>query len=361
MRDAIVIGAGIAGATTAHALHLRGFDVLVLDKETICSGGSYAAGAFLSPKISKPSPYKTYLNDALSFTLSFFKNHFPDTLIKNGLLKLPLDEEDAKRCESYEPYIDFPYRKYNGGYFFPNAGIVKTEPLLQRMLEKIDTVEGYNVTSIRHSADSWIINETYHAKHLILATGSDPDLITLPYLHRKNIGGYRYDLRFKGCEDISHNIHKDVSVSTYLPHEKKVIVGATHVKEICNLEEAAKEDRYGLLEHAKAFVEMENIQILKSYTGYRNFSFDYFPVVGAAVDTEATLLAFPGIRGGARVPQERFRYKPNLYLHTALGSRGFVFAPYNAHLLAEHIMHGEALPKALLPASRFLKWARRSS
>ena len=49
--DTIIIGAGIAGATTAHMLTQKGQSVLVLDKNGIASGGSGAAGAFVSPKI----------------------------------------------------------------------------------------------------------------------------------------------------------------------------------------------------------------------------------------------------------------------------------------------------------------------
>jgi tRNA U-34 5-methylaminomethyl-2-thiouridine biosynthesis protein MnmC len=360
LRDVIVIGAGVAGAATAHALHQHGLKLLVLEKEHICSGGSYAAGAFLSPKISKPSPYKSYLNTSLTYTLSFYKHYFPDTVTQNGLLKLPLDREDAKRCESYEPYIDFPYEKNQKGYFFPNAGIVQTKTLLQRMLEDIETIEGYHVNALSHDGKVWIVNDTHRAKHLVLATGADADLLPLSYLQRKNIGGYRYDVRFDGDENIAFNIHKDISISTYLTDEQKVAIGATHIKEPCDLQEAAQVDSYKLIEHAKAILPLENLHILKYYTGYRNFSFDYFPIVGPVVDAHATLETYPGIRGGARVPQEKFHYFPNLYMHSALGSRGFVFAPYNAKLLAEHIVHKQEIPKRLLPASRFLKWARRS-
>ncbi len=359
MREVIVIGAGVAGAATAHALHTAGCDVLVLEKATVCSGGSHAAGAFLSPKISRPSPYKSYLNTALACTLDYYARRFPDAFVQNGLMKLPLDEEDARRCESYEPYIDFPFTRREGSYFFQNTGITETAPLLRQMLGNIETIEGYHVTSIRHDGEAWMVNDTYRTKHLVLATGSDPDLLTLPYLQRRTTGGYRYDVRFRGAEKLSHNIHKDVSVSTWLPGKESVVIGATHIKGVCDLEAAAREDRYGLLKRAEAFLTMPDAEILAIYTGYRSYSFDYFPIVGQAVDAEATQRACPGIGGGARVPAEKFHYYPNLYLHTALGSRGFVFAPYNAKLLADHILHDQPIPDRLLPATRFMKWVRR--
>ena len=64
--DTIIIGAGIAGATIAHALTGRNQKVLVLDKHGIATGGSGAAGAFVSPKIGKGTPLLTLTNEAFT-------------------------------------------------------------------------------------------------------------------------------------------------------------------------------------------------------------------------------------------------------------------------------------------------------
>ena len=357
MIDVIVIGAGIAGASSAFILQQRGFKVLLLEKGEICQGGSAAAGAFLSPKISKPSPYKTYLNDALKYTLAFYQNHFPDLLQKNGLLKLPLDSDDIKRCQSYEAYIDFLWEKKGDSYFFPEAGIIPVQPLCKALLKNIDLEENFPVNKIVHNGELWHINDTYSAKSLIFATGDSKEPFSLPYLQSKNIGGYRYDVHFEGYEKQNCNIHKDVSVSTAM--KEYVIVGATHIKGDIDLEEAAQNDSYSLLEKAAAIVPMPEAEILAYYTGYRRFSFDYFPFVGPLVDEKKTLEHYPFITSGARVPLSKYHYYPNLYIHTALGSRGFVFAPYNAALLADFISHQKEINPHLLPASRFQKWARK--
>ena len=71
MKKVIVIGGGISGCSTAYFFKKANFKVTIFEKDTICSGGSYAAGAFLSPKLSKPSKYKDYLNSALDFSFTF--------------------------------------------------------------------------------------------------------------------------------------------------------------------------------------------------------------------------------------------------------------------------------------------------
>ena len=357
MIDVIVTGAGIAGASTAFALKKRGLRVLVLEKASVCSGSSGAAGAFLSPKMSKPSPYKTYLNRALAYALNFYANHFPDLLYKNGLLKLPLDAEDIRRCKGYEPFIDFPWEKRGDAYFFPEAGLIPAKELCEALLQDIDVRENVTVEKIVHDDEMWHVNDTYRAKHLILATGDIQEPITLPSLKTKKIGGYRYDVTFHEDEKCTYNIHKEVSVSTYI--EEHIIVGATHIRGDVDLQSAADADQFELIRKAQELLPMPSLKILNSYTGYRRFSFDYFPFVGLVVDEEATLKKYPYIQTGAKVPMEKYIYRPNLYIHTALGSRGFVFAPWNAEMLADAICVQKSIQQQLLPALRFQKWARK--
>ncbi len=360
MKTCIVIGAGIAGAATAFELAEAGLDVLVLESKEVCGGGSAAAGAFLSPKISKPSAYKTYLNTALAYSLAFYAKHFPSLLQKGGLLKLPLDDVDRKRLESYEPYIDFPWEKRQNGYFFPDAGIIAPDRLCRALLaHKRIKLRKHHTRTLTFQNDRWIVDNLYDAKYLVLATGTDDEPLPLPYLRTKRIGGYRYDIRFDDDRQLSHNIHKEVSLSLF--NENRVILGATHIREKIDLHEAAKGDRYCLVERAQIFYPMQNLKILRHYLGYRRFTFDYFPIVGEAVDARATLEVYPYIRTGAKVPHEKYRYFKGLYLHTALGSRGFVFAPWNARLLRSHILKQKAIPHPLLPATRFMKWARQQS
>ena len=358
MIDCIIIGGGIAGASSAYALKQKGLKPLVLEKNTICSGGSYPAGAFLSPKISKPSPYKTYLNDSLKYSLEFYAENFPNLLKKDGLLKLPIDHEDIHKCQTYEPYIDIAFEKQNDNYYFPDAGIIDPVKLIKELLKDIDIIERHEVKNIKHIDNIWHVDK-YQAKYLILATGSETLPLNIPYLKTKNIGGYRYDVCFDQYEKLQYNLHKSVSISTYF--ENKIAIGASHIKGDIDLEKAAKDDNYNLIKQALEIRPLPNLKILKQYTGYRNFSFDYFPILGEAVDAKQTIKKYPYITTGAKVPQEKYTYFTNLYIHKALGSRGFVFAPYNAKLLADLICNQKKIPNHLSPAKRFTKWARKQT
>ncbi len=347
------MGAGIAGASTAFALKQKGLKVLVLEKEKRCSGDSNAAGAFLSPKISKPSPYKTYLNDAFNYSLTFYKAHFPDLLAQCGLLKLPLDEKDKKRLASYEPYMHMKWEKRGEDYFFPEAGLIEPQALIAAMLKDIQVLENYSYKDITYH-DSWQI-DNFRAKHLIIATGSDALPFDLPYIQRKKIAGYRYDVRYHDSHLLTHNIHRELSFSHY--HDEKIIIGATHIRGDVDLEEAAYQDSEGLLKRAAEIQTLKELQILKSYIGHRSSTLDYFPILGKVIHHDKTLEAYPYIKKGSKVPPQKYHYFPNLYIHNALASRGFVFAPYNAMLLADLILEGKEIDERLSPVRLFRKWA----
>ncbi len=204
--DFLVIGSGIAGATTAYFLKMAGFKVLVVEKESICSGGSLAAGAFLSPKLSKPSKYKDYLNEALRFSLDFYQANFPTILKRVPLHKYPIDENDGKKLESYEEFIEFNYEKKDDFYKLIFAGFIDPMKLCRKLLEGIDVIENKEVTKENL--------KDFDAKSIIIAHPNQT-LFETKYIKTKNIAGYRYDVRFDGCEKKDFNSHKSCSISCF--------------------------------------------------------------------------------------------------------------------------------------------------
>jgi len=61
---------------------------IVIEKDKIASGGSGAAGAFLSPKISSGSLYTAFINEAFEFSIKFYKDNFSEFLEQKGILRL---------------------------------------------------------------------------------------------------------------------------------------------------------------------------------------------------------------------------------------------------------------------------------
>jgi len=95
--DVIIIGAGIAGATIAHALTQKNQKVLVIDKNGIASGGSGAAGAFVSPKIGKGSSLQKLTNEAFVYAKDFYLSTCPEYFHQTGVIRIPKNDEDARK------------------------------------------------------------------------------------------------------------------------------------------------------------------------------------------------------------------------------------------------------------------------
>ena len=111
--DTIIIGAGIAGATAAYTLTQENQKVIVLDKNGIATGGSGAAGAFVSPKIGKGSALQTLTNEAFEYAKDFYLSTCPEHFHQTGVIRIPKDEVDAQKFGEYEKYNENTYEVYS--------------------------------------------------------------------------------------------------------------------------------------------------------------------------------------------------------------------------------------------------------
>ena len=107
------------------------------------------------------------------------------------------------------------------------------------------------------------------------------------------------------------------------------------------------------------WLNLENIEIVKDYTGLRSGSFDYLPMLGPLVLAKETLLTCKGSLHVKKPDFSEYMYYPNLYMINGSGGYGFVLAPYLAKILTEHILHGKKISERISPARFFARWAKR--
>ena len=362
--DCIIIGAGIAGASSAYALTQKGQSVLVLDKKGIASGGSGAAGAFVSPKIGKGSPLQTLTNEAFEYAKDFYLTTSPSLFHQTGVIRIPKDEADAKKFSEYEPFNENRYKNYKteqlqaqgisvgfDSFYFPEAGVCDAKEICEDLLSEIDVLV-YEVKEIIQEDGLWCVGD-YSAKHLVLATGYESALADLRYMGIKGTWGTRGDFSSKLALEVS--MHQSMSVGANV--DGIIKLGATHEKEVKEPVPCQEGQALLLKEKASSLIDISDLELKEVFCGMRAGSKDYFPLVGKVIDVPFMLETYPVVIRGAK---PEMKYIDNLFVCNGLGGRGFVFAPLMAKILAECIVDDKEVDVRIDPARLFLKWCRKS-
>ena len=238
--DVIVVGAGIAGCSSAYFLKQKGLKVLVIDRSGVAaSGGSAAAGAFVSPKIGKGSELQTLTNEAFEFSKNFYLQNFPKYFTQTGVIRIPKDEDDAKKFKEYEAHneakrkllslaeldalgIDNSYESV----LFSEAGVCDAPKMCEAILEDLE-YEQHELKSLVYEDGCWIVGD-YCTQYLVLATGYENKYFDMRYMGVKGTWGSRGD--YETDIDLDVSMHKQISVSANI--DGIVKLGATHEKEV---------------------------------------------------------------------------------------------------------------------------------
>jgi tRNA 5-methylaminomethyl-2-thiouridine biosynthesis bifunctional protein len=368
--DYIIIGAGITGCSIAFELQKDTDSILLIDKNIdVAQGASGAAGAFLSPLLGKPNKFKDLVTSALKYSTKFYIKNTPKFIEKCGTIRIPKDEKDKEKFNSYINYMDFEYSKKEDGYFFEIGSVADGYNICKTLVKNIQTKFNYSVDKIEYKNNLWKINNEYFAKNLIITTGANTKLIKEKYFNIRAVWGQRIDIHT--ASKLKQNYHKDCSVSKSFTISKdieKISIGATHhrlnddTKHLCTQCSnicIKKDDTISLLEKAKKIVKLENIEVIKEVAGARACSIDYFPIVGELINSEKTINEFPYIVNGTNVQDKRFTKIKNLYVINGVGGRGYVLAPYLAKKLYEYITKNIVLYDTITPNRLFKRWVKK--
>ena len=378
----VVIGAGIAGCSVAHFFKKHSDSVLLIDKnEDVAFGASGAAGAFLSPLLGKPNKFKDLVSKALKFSVDYYQDYFSENLINCGTCRIPKNEEDEEKFQSYIPYMDFEFSKYENGYFFPIGSVVNSYEICKNLVTYVEKLFDYEVLKMERVDGFWILNDEIKAKKLFLTTGADISLIDEEYFDIRAVWGQKIDVITS--TNIEINYHKECSLSKSKKLDENrylASIGATHNrfdKDMCNTSYNLKLKNINKLEHdeiSKAIMEkdvkkllskandikkLENVEVIDIKIGARASSVDYFPMVGKLVDSKKSIEKYPHIKNGTHIKNDNLIMIDDLYVLNGVGGRGFVLSLYLANQLVQNVISNKALDEDITNYRLFSRWAKK--
>ncbi|UTJ05436.1 FAD-dependent oxidoreductase [Arcobacter roscoffensis] len=381
--DYVVLGAGVAGSFVSNELKKHTKNLLLIDRNSdVGFGASGAAGAFLSPLLGKDNKFKSLITKALKYSTNFYKENLPSLISHCGTCRIPKNDEDRQKFESYKPFMDFDYEELEDGYFFPIGSQVDSYEVCKSLTKDIKKLLSYEVTKIEKVDGLWLINDEIKTKNLILTTGANIDLIDEEYFNIRAVWGQRINILSSTKVDI--NYHKECSLSKSKPFDNTsknlISIGATHNRfeddmsgtcydlktaDFNHIEPDEKslklmnEDTSKLLNLANDIKKLNDVELLDVKIGARASSVDYFPMLGKLVDSKKSIEKFPHILNGSFIKKENLEMIDNLYVLNGVGGRGFVLSPYLARQLVEHIINKKEISEDIETYRLFTRWAKR--
>lgn len=390
-----IIGAGIAGCSTAYALARRGIAVTLIDKHGIATEASgNPQGAMYAKLAAGEATHSDIYIQGYLQSLRWLHQHLErkEGWDNCGLIQLASTEKEQLRQQKFIRNTDYPkallheltkkdaenisgVTLQSGGLFFPEAGWVNPQKLCQKLIkDELITLEKKHVSTLDYSEEkqSWLLNDQDIYSHVIVACANQSqELLQASYLPTKSIRGQLTYL--------------DQSLSPQAAKLKTVLCGKGYIAPAKNnsfclgasynikdneaemrIEDHLKNldylDDFGLeFQELKTKLVKQEKQQYPGRTGFRCTTPDYLPMVGPLIDEISFDKDFNDIRKNlARYPRQDCSFHNNLYLNIGHGSRGLTSAPLCAELIAAYICN-ENFPlakdhaEALLPGRFFIR------
>lgn len=397
-KKAIVIGAGLAGATVAYQLASQGLSVVVLEQEAAVSqqASGNLAGA-IHPLVTadwnvRSQFYLKGFESSLRWLRPWFESH---SIVgqQNGLMQLAMTETMHQRLQESLQRVGLPksfaywcdsdqasdlmgQKTDNEGLFFPEAGWVQPASVVAQCLahEAIELKLEEKVVSIQslmiQNTQAWQVltpNTTYQADVVVVATGALNE--TLNNQLNLPIRPVKGQVSHFTAEDLKGTLkttvtHRGYSVSGQFGQHSpySAISGATFEAPDLSptLSEASHIENQSLANEALP-EWLADSSVTAGKVGFRPTTPDHLPLVGAVPDFEWMKKSyFEQSHTHAVYRYAEQRYQPGLYVSNGHGARGLMSVFLAAEIIGAMVA-GEAqvMPTRLYHAVHPARFAIR--
>lgn len=374
-RQAVIIGAGLAGCSVAASLAQRGWQVRVIDRQPqIANETSGNPQGVLYLKLSAhQTPLSRFISSGFGFTRRLLDNLAESAWQACGVLQLAFDEKEQQRqnkllnafpedllhpvdASQASALAGIPLAQ--GGLYYPDAGWVNPAALCQQLLThpNIQLQLNQPISAIQKVGEHW---QLFNGEQLIASTpvlvlcnaAEVNQLLTEAALPVKKIRGQITELPATAASSALKTV---LCAQGYVAPARQQLhtLGASFRFHATDLELSTEEheENLAMLEQISPAlaqslaIDQYSPATLNGRAGYRCTSPDYLPIVGPVANLGAFNQAYQALAQDARLqPQTPCPWLEGLYVSTAHGSRGLLSAPIAADLLASWL-NNEPLP-----------------
>ena len=359
MTTAIVIGAGIAGCTTAHALAKRGVKVTLIERHgKIAQEASGNHIATLYPKISKnETPQSKLTLQGFAFTIDLLNRlpHSNQYFNACGQIQLAFDAREIARQRTI---VDQPNHLElqlltasqasdlagialkTGGLFCANAGWVKPANFCAALLNlpNIQLMTLTTALKIEKSAHSWLIKTENKADLVadIVVICNSNDVKQFSVFQSAAVVAVRGQVNYFAQNSTSQAIKTIICGTHYCSPavDGTHSIGATYAPNDVNPHLNAIDTHSNLqaLRHISPDIYAAILdKNLNGRVAWRSQTLDYLPLAGQLIDEE-----------NLRANPPRYNANPadlpwlkGLYVNAGHGSKGMITAPICGELIAQ--------------------------
>ena len=393
-KQAVVIGGGLAGTSTARSLAERGWQVSLLEQhQHLAAEASGNPQGILYAKLSPHhTPLSRFILQGYLYSINLL-NKLNDKQSpfwhKTGVVQLPTSDKEHQRYQALANQMpeellfmadSTELEKHTGfnldrnGLVFPEAGWVKPAELCRSLSQhpSIQIKTGQNVSSLEKDDSEWILlndqgQEIIRSEVVVVAGGTHShQLSQLKHLPIKAIRG---QISRIAKTTGSHRLSACLCAEGYIApaDDQEHTAGATFDFND-NCRSVRQEDH-------KRNLDMLTSQMPEVYkalcgtsssptitggrTGFRCTTPDYLPLVGPVINKGAFIQQFAPLRKNAKtLVNAKPDYLEGLYINAGHGSRGLITCPLAGEVIASmisgdsHVVEYPLL-KALNP-TRFL-------
>jgi tRNA 5-methylaminomethyl-2-thiouridine biosynthesis bifunctional protein len=367
---AIVIGAGIAGCASSHALAVRGWQVTLIERHS--EPAQEASGnpvAVLYPRLAMQQTLMSQLSLAGFLHSNRLIEHLAidsEAADACGLLQLAYDAREAERCEAVAKQalpadivrkVDARIASEIAGIqlvhdalHFPAAGWVKPKVLCESLIKQpnINPMFSERALRIEKSANLWQVwdGEVLLDEAPILIITAANETVNFSQTAHLPLQAVRGQISLATASPKSRQLRTVICSNGYVSPaiDDQHCIGATFSPNNTLLdtrEEDHTENMTMLNGISPALAAWLAVDVLQGRASLRAATPDYLPLVGMVVNPDE-LMAHPP-KHYDKAPL--MPYLEGLFVNTGHGSKGITQAPLCAEILASAIC-GEPLPLA---------------